>query len=106
MAEDGKATASGPTVRWDDSQMKTHYANVVNVTSTREEVSLFFGTNRTWNPSGNTFDVTLHDRTILNPFAAKRLLLQLGNVLREYEARFGELKVQAQQRPEGTPPVQ
>ena len=40
-----------PTVHWDDSSMKTSYANVVNASSTREEVTLFFGTNLTWNPS-------------------------------------------------------
>ena len=35
-------------VRWDDANMTTSYANVVNVASTREEVTLFFGTNQTW----------------------------------------------------------
>lgn len=100
MAEEGKDAAATPTVNWDDSQMQTTYSNVVNVSSTREEVSVFFGTNRTWNPTGNKFDITLSDRMILNPHAAKRLFLLLGNVLKTYESRFGELKVAAQESPE------
>jgi len=35
-------------VNWDASKMKTSYANVVNANSTREEVSVFFGTNQSW----------------------------------------------------------
>ncbi len=83
-----------PTVNWDDSQMRTTYANVVNAFSTREEVTLFFGTNLTWNPSEKReFNVRLSDRVVLNPFAAKRLWILLGAILKEYEQRFGALKI-------------
>jgi hypothetical protein len=83
-----------PTVNWDDSSMKTSYANVVNATSTREEVTLFFGTNLTWNPSeAREFHVRLSDRIVLNPFAAKRLWILLGAILKEYESRFGALNM-------------
>ncbi len=37
-----------PTVHWDDKSMQTSYANVVNAFSTREELTLLFGTNQTW----------------------------------------------------------
>lgn len=89
-----------PTIHWDDSKMQTAYANVVNVSGTREEVSVFFGTNQTWNPEGGSFEIALNHRMILTPFAAKRLFLLLGNAIRQYESRFGELKVAAQERPE------
>jgi len=36
-----------PQVRWDDSRLKSTYANVCNVSSAREEVTLIFGTNQT-----------------------------------------------------------
>jgi len=36
----GASKEQGPTIKWDDSQMKSGYANVCNVTSTREEVVL------------------------------------------------------------------
>src|SRR5215475_6940890 len=83
-----------PTVNWDDSQMKTSYANVVNAASTREEVTLFFGTNLTWNPGeAKEFHVRLSDRIVLNPYAAKRLWILIGAILKEYESRFGALNM-------------
>ncbi len=87
-------TTQGPAVVWDDSRMVTHFANVVNIQSTLEQVDLFFGTNKTWNVANERrVKVELTDRVILGPFAAKRLWLALGSVLKEYEARYGGLKV-------------
>jgi hypothetical protein len=92
-AEVGKPVA--PTVNWDDSEMRTTYANVVNASSTREEVTLFFGTNLTWNPTEKMeFKVRLSDRVVLNPFAAKRLWILLSAILKEYESRFGVLSIE------------
>ena len=83
-----------PTVNWDDSQMRTSYANVVNASSTREEVSVFFGTNMTWSLNDKReFNVKLNDRVVLSPFAAKRLAILLQAILKEYETRFGKLEV-------------
>jgi hypothetical protein len=82
-------------LEWLDAEMATHFANVVNVQGTREQVDLFFGTNRTWQvtpESGVT--VELSNRIILTPLAAKRLLTVLGNVLREHESRYGTLNVE------------
>jgi hypothetical protein len=80
------------TVQWIDANMATHFANVVNVQSTREQVDLFFGTNQTWNVvGGGQVAVDLSNRIILTPFAAKRLWSVLGGVLREYETRHGAL---------------
>ncbi len=88
--EVGKPAA--PTVNWDDSQMRSTYANVVNAASSREEVTLFFGTNLTWNPTeAREFNVRLSDRIVLSPYAAKRLWTLLGAILKEYETRFGTL---------------
>jgi hypothetical protein len=75
--------------------MATTFANVVNVQSTREQVDLFFGLNRTWNLTGDgQVSVDLANRVILTPFAAKRLWTVLGGVLREYESRYGALEVE------------
>ena len=83
------------TVQWIDKNMATHFANVVNVQSTREQVDLFFGTNQTWNVGGGgQVAVDLSNRIILTPFAAKRLWTVLGSVLREYETRHGNLEVE------------
>jgi hypothetical protein len=81
-------------VNWDETNMKTSYANVCNVASTREEVTLLFGTNQTWQTGQREVTVNLTDRVILNPFAAKRLSMLLGRIVAEYEARFGELDLE------------
>ena len=81
-------------VQWDDSKMATHFANVVNIQSTLEQVDLFFGTNQTWSvPSDRRIHVELNNRIILSPHAAKRLWLALSGVLENYEARHGELRI-------------
>ena len=87
-----------PTVKWDDTGMKSSYANVCNVASTREEVVLLFGVNQAWHSGQREIPVQLTDRIILSPFAAKRLALLLSNVLREYENRFGQLPELRQQQ--------
>jgi hypothetical protein len=83
-----------PNVVWDDSKMVTHFANVVNIQSTLDQVDLFFGTNKTWNLGNDRqFKVELTDRVILSPHAAKRLLIALQSVITEHEARYGALNV-------------
>jgi hypothetical protein len=81
-----------PKIIWDDSKMRTSYANVCNVIGTREEVMLLFGANQAWHGGQKEVTVLLSDRIVLNPFAAKRLMLLLAQGLKEYEARYGELK--------------
>ena len=82
-------------IEWIDTDMVTHFANVVNVQGTREQVDLFFGTNRTWNVTPNSgVTVELSNRLILTPLAAKRLASVLTNVLREHEARYGALNIE------------
>ena len=84
---------TGPKVVWDDSKMQTSYANVCNVLGTREEIMLLFGANQAWHGGQKEVTVALSERIVLNPFAAKRLLQLLGQGLKEYEARYGELKL-------------
>ena len=103
MAEENKeqdpkeVEASQPTtpiVDWDDSEMRSSHANVVNANCTREEVNLFFGTNETWKVTEEReFHVKLNNRIVLSPFAAKRLWILLGAVLKQYEDRFGKVDI-------------
>jgi hypothetical protein len=97
-AGDGRR-AGAPKVNWDDSDMRSSYANVCNVSSTREEVVILFGTNQAWKGTEDEVTVQLSDRVILSPFAAKRLLLLLNNVVAQYEQRFGTLDVVTQAPP-------
>jgi hypothetical protein len=87
------SSVGGPKVRWDDSSMRTSYANVCNVIGTREEIMLLFGANQNWHGGQTEVKVLLSDRVVLNPFAAKRLHQMLEQGLREYEARYGEMKL-------------
>jgi hypothetical protein len=93
VVQDEKKGVATQTLRWDDSRMTSTYANVCNVSSTREEVTMLFGTNQSWHTGQPELTVQLTNRIILNPFAAKRLAMLLGNIIREYESRFGELKI-------------
>jgi hypothetical protein len=94
----GGAGSTTPQIHWDDSQMASSYANVVNANSTREEVTLFFGTNRTWNAAElEKLVVNLSNRIILNPHAAKRLLTLLAAVVADYERRFGAIDISPRQ---------
>jgi hypothetical protein len=93
---DGGGTGTPiPSVKWDDSAMASAYANVCNVTSTKEEFTLLFGTNQALYPDQRNVTIKLSNRMILNPYAAKRLYLLLGHVMGQYEARFGQLNVGA-----------
>ena len=92
---DQTAAKPQPKVNWDDSDMETTYANVVNAASTREEVILLFGTNQSWKGLEDEVNVNLSNRVILNPYAAKRLAILLGGVVSAYEQRFGALNVEA-----------
>jgi hypothetical protein len=88
---DKEKKVQGPTIRWDDSKMTSTYANVCNVSSTREEITLLFGLNQAWNAQQKQLTIELSDRIILNPYAAKRMANLLNNVLSQYEERFGEI---------------
>lgn len=101
MAEAKKTEGSdvkgleGAKIKWDDANMKSSYANVCNVTSTREEVVMLFGINQAWNRGQKEVTIQLTDRIIISPYAAKRLAMLLDGVMKEYESRFGALPVDA-----------
>ena len=91
-AMNGKITQMGQTkIRWEDSRLRTTYANVCNVATTREEVMVLFGTNQAWMDTTDEVTVTLSDRILLNPHAAKRLLTMLTKTLDDYERTHGTL---------------
>jgi hypothetical protein len=103
MAKEKEETSASPTaastgtnvpvVKWDDSSMSTSYANVCNVAGTREEVGLLFGTNQTLYTGQKEVTVKVTNRIVLSPYAAKRLLKLLENVIGQYESRFGVLEI-------------
>jgi len=92
MTDEKKNTES--TVRWDDHKIRSTYANVCNVISSREEVSMLFGMNQKWDTDNNELVIELSDRIVLNPYAAKRVALLINNIVEQYEAKFGEIELE------------
>ena len=86
------AKSAQQKLRFDSSNIKSTYCNVANATSTREEVVINFGVNKTWDMGGKDLEVQLEHRVILSPFAAKRLQELLTRLITEHEQRYGELR--------------
>ena len=89
-------------IKWDDSDMRSVYANVCNVAGTREEIVLLFGMNQAWHAGQKEVKVQLTDRIVVSPFAAKRLSILLNNVIRDYESRYGVMEVEARRPDDST----
>ena len=88
----GEAVVTGQSkVRFDSANIKSTYCNVCNATSTREEVVINFGVNKTWDQGGQDMEVQLEHRIILSPFAAMRLRDMLVRLIGEHEQRYGKL---------------
>ena len=99
--EAAEAQQAGQTrIVWDDTNMRSVYANVSNVAGGREEIVLLFGMNQAWHSAQREVKVQLTDRIVLSPFAAKRLAALLNNVIVNYEKQFGVLDIGAPQAPQ------
>jgi len=80
-------------LRFDDSKMTTTYANTIRSMTTGDEIVLDFGMNLPMQGPNNQplVVVYLGSRIILNWVAAKRLAMQIGGAVRQYEERHGEI---------------
>ena len=78
-------------VRFDDSEMTSSYANVANVGMSKDEVTLLFGTNKTWGAVKDEVVIGLSSRIILTPSVAKSFAETLQRVLTEYEKQVGKI---------------
>ena len=78
---------------WDDSNMRSVYADVSSVTVTREEIVLLFGEGRIGYPGQREVRAQLCERVILSPTAAKRLAIQLQTRIQDHESNYGVLDV-------------
>jgi len=97
-------------LRVDERDLSTNYANGYRTHLTNEEVILDFGLNLVTparpaagnGNSGSAADAEVlfraNDRVIMNYATAKRLAMTLGQAIRQYEQRFGEIKLNANER--------
>ncbi len=85
-------------LRIDESRMQTTYANTIRTSITQDEVVLDFGVNLptpTQDQEQAGFVFAVNSRVVMNWKGAKRLAMSLGNVIRQYEERHGEIDLQA-----------
>ncbi len=84
-------------LRFDDTKMTTTYANTIRSMTTGDEIVLDFGMNLPMQGPNNQPMVVVHlgSRVIMNWTAAKRLAMQIGGAVRQYEERNGEIQLDA-----------
>ena len=88
----GVPTGAAAPIKWNTANMQSSYANFCNANSTREEVVLNFGVNKSWERGPKQeLDIELNHRIVLSPFAAKRLAQLMQTLMKEYESRYGVL---------------
>jgi len=96
--------AEGTTLRVRGHELKTSYANICLLFSTKEEMILDFGIAF---PSGNRekreADMIVSDRIIMGLPATKRLAIALSQSIQRYENTFGVIPLEQRARPENPP---
>ncbi len=106
MADDQQPQQQQIQLRIDESKMSTGYANTIRTSTTSDEVVLDFGVNLPMQgPDGQpVLSFNVGNRVIMNWSGAKRLAISLGQVIRQYEERHGEIQLQQPGAPaEGGP---
>ncbi|MEO0511880.1 MAG: DUF3467 domain-containing protein [Planctomycetota bacterium] len=86
-------------LRIDESKMQSTYANTIRTSTTADEVVLDFGMNLPApQQQGQAPQVIfgVGSRVIMNWSGAKRLAISLGQLIRSYEERNGEIRLQGQ----------
>ena len=90
------------TLRLDERNLKSSYANAFRTNATAEEVMLDFGLNLIVPPprQGGQPEIMfqVNERIVMNYFQAKRLALTLGQIIRRHEEQFGEIELDVSKR--------
>jgi hypothetical protein len=94
-------------LRIDESKMETTYANTIRTSSTGDEVILDFGINLPMPGGADNQPVLLFSvgsRVVMNWRGAKRLAISLGQLIRQFEERNGEIQITPAQQGQGGGP--
>ena len=95
--ESSRVQVQQPTTQLDDPHVEAIYANLCRVSSTPEEVILDLALNP--NPvGGQSVNIRVSQRVILNHFTAKRLAALLGATVQRHEQTFGVLETDVRKR--------
>lgn len=90
-------------LRIDESKMTQTYSNTIRTSTTQDEVVMDFGMNLPVQGPDNqpVLMFNVGSRVVMNWSGAKRLAISLGQVIRQYEERNGEIQLN---RPEAGGP--
>jgi hypothetical protein len=90
-------------LRIDESRMSTTYANTIRTSTTQDEVVLDYGINLPvpGNDSQPAMVFAVGSRVVMNWAGAKRLAISLGQVVRQYEERNGDINIGPRQQNRG-----
>jgi hypothetical protein len=82
-------------LRIDESRMNTTYANTIRTSTTNDEVVLDFGMNLPVPGPDNqpALMFSVGSRVVMNWAGAKRLAISLGQVVRQFEERNGQINI-------------
>ncbi len=88
-------------LRIDESKMTSTYANTIRTSNTQDEVVMDFGMNLPMQMPGQAPMIvfSVGSRVIMNWAGAKRLVMSLGNAVRQYEEQFGTIELSPNQQP-------
>ncbi|MBL1217432.1 MAG: DUF3467 domain-containing protein [Planctomycetes bacterium] len=78
-------------LRIDETQMQSAYANTFRTDGSGDELIIDFGVNRSVPGRNDEMVFTVRQQVILNWRGAKRLALNLSNLIRQYEEHYGEI---------------
>lgn len=86
--------------RIDESKMHSTYANTIRTSNTQDEVVMDFGLNLPMQIPNQapTIVFNVGSRVIMNWAGAKRLVLSLGNAVKQYEEQFGTIELNQRQQ--------
>lgn len=95
MAENTPTQQQQIQLRIDESKMHSSYANTIRTSTTNDEVVLDFGMNLPVAGQDNqpALLFSVGSRVVMNWAGAKRLAISLGQVIRQYEERNGEINI-------------
>lgn len=94
-------------LRIDESKMNTSYANMFRTTPTGDEVLIDAGLHvPSQGQDGRPVVLfSVGSRMVMSWAGAKRLVMQLGQLVRQYEERHGEIQTGGQPAPQTPPPA-
>lgn len=105
MAETPAPGQQQVQIRIDESQMTSGYANMVRPWATNDEVVLDFGMQIPMQGQDGQQQLLLKmsSRSVMNWQSAKRTAMVLGQLVRNYEERNGEIQINPPAASSGVP---